>query len=274
MKETKTVLTIAGSDSCGGAGIQADIKTISALGLYAASCITAITAQNTMKVTALQKVGGNILVNQINAVLEDFTVSAIKIGMLHSKEIPLYIKNALIKNKYKGFIVLDPVLVSTSGCYLGTEKLLGSIERNLFPLSTLITPNIPEAEAILDVEIKDEEDMIKAGKKIISDFNVKNVLIKGGHLEDNDMIDVLVKENRDVKLFSHKKIESNNTHGTGCSLSSAIACYLALGEDLETSIKKAKEYVTKAINASKDLNLGHGHGSLNHFFNPNKMIIE
>lgn len=274
MKDINVVLSIAGSDSCGGAGIQADIKTISALGLYAATAITTVTAQNTKEVKMLQKIGSNIINSQISAVAEDFNIAAIKIGMVHCKENALAIKNALIKNKCTNNIVLDPVLVSTSGCYLGTEKLLGSLERNLFPLATIITPNIPEAEAILDVEIKDEEDMIKAGKKIIKEFGIKNILIKGGHLDTKEIKDVLVKEDERVKIYSHKKIDSNNTHGTGCTLSSAIACYLALGEELDTAVKKSIEFVGKAIDGAKDLNTGHGHGSLNHFFNPNKMIIE
>lgn len=272
-KKAIAVLSIAGSDSCGGAGVQADIKTISALGLYACSCITAITAQNTKEVKAVQATNADILSSQIDAVLEDFEIKAIKTGMIYTPENVLAIKESLKKNQYHNPLVLDPVLIATSGGKLAKEELLPCMERELFPIATLITPNLKEAEAIVGFKVEDTEGMQRAGAYIIEQFGAKNVLIKGGHLNGNEMIDVLVKEDGDVKMFSNEKIETSNTHGTGCTLSSAIACYLAMNIDITVSVLNAKRYVSEAIYNAKDLALGKGNGSLNHLFFPKELII-
>ncbi|MCQ2326099.1 MAG: bifunctional hydroxymethylpyrimidine kinase/phosphomethylpyrimidine kinase [Bacteroidales bacterium] len=272
-KKAIAVLSIAGSDSCGGAGIQADIKTISALGLYACSCVTATTAQNTQEVKAVQATNADILSSQIDAVLEDFEIKAIKTGMIYTPENVLAIKESLMKNQYKNPLVLDPVLIATSGGKLAKEELLPCMERELFPLATLITPNLKEAEAIVGFKVEDTEEMQRAGAYIIEQFGAKNVLIKGGHLNGNEMIDVLVKEDGEVKMFSNEKIETKNTHGTGCTLSSAIACYLAMNIDVTVSVLNAKRYVSEAIYNAKDLELGKGNGSLNHLFFPKELII-
>lgn len=275
MKQIISVLSIAGSDSCGGAGIEADLKTISSLGLYACCAITAVTSQNTKQVKDIFAVPSNIVESQIDCVLEDFDVSAIKIGMIYNKDNVFAIKNSLLRNNFSKSIILDPVLVATSGSNLATKELLFSIKQELFPISQLITPNLSEAEAIVGKKIKDIDSMIEAGKEIIKSYKAKNVLIKGGHLENIDMTDVLVMNDMSVKMFNHKKINSNNTHGTGCTLSSAIACFCCLNDNnIETSVSKAKEYVTNAIDNSKELNTGHGHGSLNHLFCPQKLIIK
>lgn len=262
--EIKSVLTIAGSDSIGGAGIQADIKTIFSLNAYAASCITAITAQNTMGVKNIQPVLPNILEDQIECVLTDLYIDAIKIGMIYNKENAEIIYKTLKKHKYDGFLVIDPVLVATSGNNLFKNNILETMKTYLFPIATIITPNIPEAEAICNKKIESKADMIAAAKEIINKYNAKNVLIKGGHNVSEDMTDILVLSNKNYYEYSAPKIDSKNTHGTGCTLSSAIATYLAKGYHLQESVKKAKEYVYQAILASKDLVLGNEHGSTNH----------
>ena len=266
MNEPKSVLTIAGSDSVGGAGIQADIKTIFSLGLYAASAITAITAQNTCGVRKIQAVDSDVLAAQIDAVLEDLPISAIKIGMVYTKENVLAIKQSLQQNNYRGHLVLDPVLVATSGDQLATADFLNTLTAKLFPLCDLLTPNLSEAESICGRKILSVNDMAEGGKWIIERYGCHNVLVKGGHATGNEMIDVLVMQNGAVKTFSASKIDSENTHGTGCTLSSAIASYLAMGHSLEESIAHGKDYVYHAIAAAKDCKMGHGHGSTNHFW--------
>ena len=273
MKDIKVVLTIAGSDSCGGAGLQADIKTISSLGLYAASAITAVTAQNTMGVRGIEAVAPEMLSAQIEAVMEDFAVAAVKIGMIYNRENVLAIKDSLAKCSYCGPVVLDPVLVATSGDSLSGETLASAMKTELFPIATLITPNIPETEVLSGREVKSLDDMRKAAAKIIHETGVHNVLVKGGHGTGDAMTDLLISAEGKERLYSAPKIDTRNTHGTGCTLSSAIASHLALGFDMETAVGKAKEYVHNAIAAAKDLNTGHGHGSLNHLFNPCKLVI-
>ena len=272
MKRIKTVLTIAGSDSCGGAGIQADIKTISSLGLYAASAITAVTAQNTMGVRGIEAVSPAMLSAQIEAVLEDFDVKAVKTGMIYNSENVTAIKESLLKCNYQGPIVLDPVLVATSGDPLSSDNLINTMKTELFPMATLITPNIPEAEALSGMEVKTLDDMRHAAKKIIADTGVKNVLVKGGHWSGEEMTDLLLSADGSEQLCTAPKIDTRNTHGTGCTLSSAIASFLASGLELPDAVQQAKTYVHNAISAAKDLETGHGHGSLNHLFHPNKMI--
>lgn len=265
-------LTIAGSDSCGGAGIQADIKTISSLGLYAASAITAITAQNTMGVRGIEAVSHDMLSAQIEAVLEDFDVSAIKIGMIYNQENVIAIKNSFLKFGFCAPVVLDPVLVATSGDSLSGKTLVDAMKRELFPMATLITPNLPETEVLSGIKPDCLDHMRQAATKIIRETGVKNVLVKGGHSSGDEMTDLLLSADGFERLYSAPKINTRNTHGTGCTLSSAIASFLALGLELPEAVQQAKTYVHNAIAAAKEVNSGHGHGSLNHLFDPKKMI--
>ena len=273
MKDIKVVLTIAGSDSCGGAGLQADIKTIGSLGLYAASAITAVTAQNTMGVRGIEAVAPAMLSAQIEAVMEDLAVAAVKIGMIYNRENVLAIKGSLAKCGYRGPVVLDPVLVAKSGDSLSGETLVSAMKTELFPIATLITPNIPETKVLSGMEVKSLDDMRKAATKIMRETGVRNVLVKGGHGTGAAMTDLLVAADGHERQYTAERIDSKNTHGTGCTLSSAIASFLALGEPLPEAVQQAKNYVHNAIAAAKDLNTGHGHGSLNHLFGPNKMVI-
>ena len=266
MDGIRYVLTVAGSDSVGGAGIQADIKTIFSLGQYAASAITAVTAQNTCGVRAIQAVDSKVLSAQIDAVLEDIPVDAIKIGMVYTKENVVAIRDSLARNNYRGHLVLDPVLVATSGDMLAKADFLQSLKAELFPLCTVLTPNISEAEAISGRKISSLDDMLECGRQIVAECRCKNVLVKGGHSLGNEMTDVLVSQDGTCRHFSSKKIISENTHGTGCTLSSAIATYLAMGFPLEEAVAYAKDYVYNAILVAKDAKVGHGHGSTNHFW--------
>lgn len=258
MNKTTNVLTIAGSDSVGGAGIQTDIRTIFSTRCYASSCITAVTAQNSLGVRSIMAVDETTLRNQIDAVLEDITINAIKIGMIYTKQNVVAIKNALKTNNYNGFIVLDPVLVATSGDSLAQMDFLSTLEKELFPLCDVLTPNIPEAEMICNCKIKTIEDIIECGRQIIESFGVKNVLIKGGHADKDEMTDILIRNDSIVEAFSAPKINTKNTHGTGCTLSSAIASFLAKGYSLTESIRWAKEFVYQALQNSKDYALGKG----------------
>lgn len=254
----KTALTIAGSDSSGGAGIQADIKTMMAHKVYAMSAITSLTAQNTLGVTKILNVSPEFLKAQLDAVFTDIFPDAVKIGMVPEKELVIEISKALKEYKAKN-IVLDPVMVATSGAKLTESNAVMTVINELFPLSTLITPNIPEAQAILNEKICSEEDMEKCVVIMGEKYEV-NILLKGGHLSES--ASDLLYENGKLKWLKGKRIKTNNTHGTGCTLSSAIASNLALGYDLFSSVQKAKEYIEKALN--KNLNLGKGSGPLNH----------
>lgn len=272
MKKYHSVLTIAGSDCSGGAGIQADIKAISALGGYAASAITAITVQNTCGVTGIHPVPASYVKAQIEAVMTDIKPSAIKIGMINDVEIVKAIAESIKKYKPK-FVVFDPVMVSTSGCKLIEDKAIEAIKEELIPLSTIITPNLSEAMVLTGDSISDAASMTAAGNKILKS-GCGAVLIKGGHLEGNDMCDVLcIKEGNTPYIYTASKISSKNTHGTGCTLSSSIATYLALGETLQEAVRKAKDYVHKGILNGKDVCIGSGHGPLNHFYSPVPMHI-
>jgi len=261
MKKIKSVLTIAGSDSIGGAGIQTDIRTIYSIGLYASSCITAVTAQNSLGVKSIMAVDDKTLKAQISAVLEDIPISAIKIGMIYTKQNVIAIKDVLKTHNYNGSIVLDPVLVATSGDSLAQTDFLSSLEQELFPLCDILTPNIPETETICQRKINSTEDIIDCGKQIINSFGVKNVLIKGGHTNKQEMTDILIKNDLTIETFSSKKIKTINTHGTGCTLSSAIASFIAKGFSLSESIRLAKEFVYTAMQISKDFSLGKGHSA-------------
>lgn len=260
MKNLKNVLTIAGSDSSGGAGIQADIKTMSALGVYGMSVITAVTAQNTLGVHLVQEIDVDVVKKQIEVIFEDIRVDGVKIGMLANGNIAQAVKDSLIKYSAKN-IVIDPVISSTSEFRLFKETALEKL-KSLIGIADLVTPNIPEAEILSDIEIKSEADIVRAAQ-IIKSFGVKNVLIKGGHREDNTCTDTLLLENNEVLRYFGTKIEAKHTHGTGCTLSSAITSFLAKGYSLEKSVELAKEYITLAIKNS--FPLGKGIGPLGHF---------
>lgn len=255
-----TALTIAGSDSCGGAGIQADIKTMTANGVYAMSAITALTAQNTTGVSDIYEVSPEFLEAQLKAIFEDITPDAIKIGMVSSGELIKTIACNLKKYNGKN-IVLDPVMVATSGAKLISDDAIATLKEYLIPLATVITPNIPEAEVLSEMTISNEEDMIKAAAYISEKYNC-SVLCKGGH-SINDANDLLYS-NGEYKWFYGKRINNPNTHGTGCTLSSAIASNLAKGRDLDESVEKAKAYISGALAAMLDL--GKGSGLMNHAF--------
>lgn len=261
----KTALSIAGSDSCGGAGIQADIKTMTMNGVYAMSAITALTAQNTTGVTAITEVTPKFLGQQLEAVFTDIFPDAVKIGMVSSS--PLIEVIAQYLKKYKANnIVLDPVMVATSGSKLIDSDALQMLKSQLLPLATVVTPNIFEAEILSGLSVKTREDMTAAAKKIGDTYGCA-VLCKGGH-SLNDADDLLYKDGR-YKWFNGKRINNPNTHGTGCTLSSAIASNLAKDCDLEESIRLAKEYLSSALKAMLDL--GKGSGPMNHMYNLNSV---
>ena len=259
MKLKSKILVIAGSDSSGGAGIQADIKTITSLGSYAMTAITAITSQNTTGVLSISKVPINEIKRQIEFTSKDIRPDAIKIGMLHSKKVIETVINSLKKIKVKK-IILDPVMVAKGGTKLVDDKSIEIIKTKLMNRVSLITPNIPEAEILAKIKIKTTDDMIIAGKKLLS-FGAKNVLIKGGHLKKQNIIDVFVNK-KEISIFKNKKINTKNTHGTGCTLSSAITAYFACGKTLKKSCEMAIKYVNEAI-ATRP-NYGKGHGPINH----------
>lgn len=276
MKNVSMAMTIAGSDCSGGAGVQADIKTMSALGVFASSCITALTCQNTMGVTDIMAVKESIIRGQIDAVLSDLPIKAVKIGMLFNSDICKTVSEALKENNFCGTVVLDPVMVATSGSNLASESLKDAMIKYLFPLSTLVTPNLHEAKVLAGCDdICTEEDMLRAGEKILS-IGAKAVLVKGGHLEKENLKNLLIRNHNGdmvVEEFVSKKVNSQNTHGTGCSLSSAIASFCASGFSLSEAVAMATEFVHDAIVNAQDVFLGKGHGSLNHFFNPQKLQI-
>jgi len=257
----KTVLTIAGSDSSGGAGIQADIKTMTANGVYAMSAVTALTAQNTTGVTGIVEVTPEFLSKQLDSVFTDIYPDAVKIGMVSSAELIETISEKLKFYKARN-IVVDPVMISTSGSKLLQDDAIETLKNSLFPQAVLLTPNIPEASVLSGISIENENDMIKAAEIIGNQFGCA-VLCKGGH-RVNDANDLLY-HNHKYKWFMGEKINNNNTHGTGCTLSSAIACGLAKGMDLDISIQLAKDYISGALKAMLDL--GKGSGPLNHMWN-------
>lgn len=256
----KKVLTIAGSDCSGGAGIQADIKTITAHKMYAMSAITALTAQNTLGVSRIMEVSPSFVTEQLDQIFTDIRPDAVKIGMVSSSKIIEVIIDKLKEYKV-GNIVVDPVMVSTSGSILLSEEAIDTLITGLLQLGTVITPNIPEASVLCGFKIINEEDMIKAAERIASFVNC-GILVKGGHLV-NDATDLLYN-NGNIHWFKSERINNPNTHGTGCTLSSAIACNLASGKTLEESIQDAKDYLTGALKAG--LNIGRGSGPLDHTY--------
>ena len=262
MKYT-TILSIAGSDCSGGAGIQADIKTISALGCYAASIVTAVTVQNTCGVKNVYPIPAQIVKEQIQAITEDMQIDALKIGMVTDESIIAVIADFLSANCFP--VVFDPVLVSSSGYSLVAPEALHAMCDRLIPHCTLMTPNLPEAEILSGIPIRDIEDMANAGRHILT-YGCRSVLIKGGHLDGGDMTD--------IHRYHSAKINSANTHGTGCTLSSAIAAYIGQGVSLPEAVGLGKKYLTDALFYGKDVTIGKGHGPLNHFFNPKKLMIK
>ena len=256
----KHLLTIAGSDSSGGAGIQADLKTFAALGTYGMSVITAVTAQNTCGVTMVQNIDLKVVEAQITAIFDDIRVDAVKIGMLSDKEIIKIIAERL-RHYQPAIVVVDPVMVSKSGFQLLAPDACETLIKELLPLATLVTPNLPEATVIVGYEVSNKDDMLKAAKDIIT-LGAKNVLMKGGHLQES--ADDLLYDGREATWFTGERINTKNTHGTGCTLSSALAANLALGLSLPEAVRKSKEYITIAINNA--LNIGSGCGPTHHFF--------
>ena len=256
----KTALSIAGSDSCGGAGIQADLKTITLNGVYAMSTVTALTAQNTMGVRAVYEVSPEFLGHQIDAVFEDIRPDAVKIGMVSSTALIETIGAKLTFYNAQN-IVVDPVMVATSGARLIAEDAVKALKKILIPLAAVVTPNIPEAEVLAEIKINDRDAMLKAAEIIGRKYGTA-VLVKGGH-SISDATDILYR-NGEVSVFEGKRIDNPNTHGTGCTLSSAIAANLAKGYTVGQAVKRAKEYISGALGAMLDL--GNGSGPMDHSF--------
>lgn len=265
-----STLTIAGFDPSGGAGIQADIKTMSALGCFATSVLTALPVQNTMGVSTIYPIPYLAVKEQIEIVLEDIFPDALKIGMVHTSELVTTIVKTL--GKYpKMPIVFDPVMVATSGHWLIEDETIQSIVSKLIPIADIITPNLDEAGILANLKIETVEDMYLAGKKI-KKLGAKNILLKGGHLKTVQLTSLFFSENYDIHEFHFEKCNTNNTHGSGCTLSSAIASYLAQGKSMLDAVTLGQDYVQKAIYQGKDVAIGKGNGPLNHFFNPQKLI--
>lgn len=256
----RTALSIAGSDSSGGAGIQADLKTMTMNGVFAMSAITALTAQNTTGVTGIFEVTPDFLRQQIDAVFADIRPDAVKIGMVAASPLIETIAEELKAYKAEN-IVVDPVMVATSGARLIAEEAIDTLKKKLLPIATLVTPNIPEAEILAQMTIESEEEMIKAAQSISEAYHCA-VLCKGGH-SINDANDLLYSDGK-ARWFKGKRIDNPNTHGTGCTLSSAVASNLAKGFSMEESVQRAKDYISRALGAM--LNLGQGSGPMNHAF--------
>ena len=277
-KSYPIVLSIAGSDSSGGAGIQADLKTFSALGVYGATAITAITAQNTQGVNSQFALPPQMVYDQITAVIDDLNLSIVKIGMLSNTAIVEAVAKAL--HDYKpSFIGLDPVIVSSTGHRLLSIEAQETIKEKLIPIADLLTPNIPEMKALTDSPLSSLEEKKEAAQHLFN-LGAKAILLKGGHEEGDVKTDVLFVSQQTtdngqqtLSMFTSETVVTKNTHGTGCTLSSAIAAFIARGLSLEDAISEAKNYVTGAIRAGADINIGKGIGPVNHAFNPQKMIV-
>lgn len=272
-KHYRAVLSIAGSDSSGGAGIQADLKTFSSLGVYGATAITAITAQNTVGVHAQLAIAPEMVHSQIVAVMEDIEPAAIKIGMLANAEVATAVAEAL--QPYDIPIILDPVMVSSSGHRLLSVEAEEIVRRRLLPMATLITPNIPEMETLTSMPLTTLDEKLAATRHLIT-LGARAVLLKGGHEEGDTKTDILYRDSAEGIITSHfaaPTIATRNIHGTGCTLSSAIAAYMARGLKLEDAVREAKHYVYEAINAGADVSIGRGFGPVNHLFNPKPMQV-
>lgn len=261
-------LTIAGSDSSGGAGVQADLKTMSALGCYAMSVITSVTAQNTQGVLGVQPISAEMVALQLQAVLEDIPPLAMKTGMLFDTTIIETVATALEHVDIP--LVVDPVMVATSGDRLLSKEAEEVLKQRLLPLSTLITPNLMEAEVLSGVKIDSQSALYETGQYLLA-LGTKAVLIKGGHTVDTEATDYLFTD-KGVTTFSKSRIDTMNTHGTGCTLSAAITAYIARGLSLEKAIEQGKEYLSKALNSGRMVAVGKGHGPVDHFFQPQSSI--
>ena len=264
-KQYRKVLTIAGSDSGGGAGIQADLKTFSAIGCYGMSVITALTAQNTRGVNGIHAVPPAFAIEQIDAVLSDIGADAIKIGMLYSTEL-IEVVAAALKRHGAEKIGLDPVMVAQSGDKLLQDDAVEAIKSYLMPLAEVVTPNLPEAVVLTGQAIQSRQDVESAANALAA-HGSRSILIKGGHGDENQSSDLLYLAGEDQRVWlTAERIQTRNNHGTGCTLSSAIAAYLARGHDIEPAVQKAKSYMNRAIAAGAAYIIGNGHGPVHHFF--------
>lgn len=264
-KATPIALTIAGSDSGGGAGIQADLKAFSANGVYGASVLTAVTAQNTQAVTAVHPIPIDVVTAQIVAVLDDLNVQAIKIGMLFSSDLVIAVANAL--QDFKGLVVLDPVMIAKSGDALLQEEAVNALKSELIPRVDLLTPNYPEAKVLLGLSPQDAFDdsqLVPHAFELLK-LGAKHVLLKGGHGDSDICTDVLVRENLEPIIFHAPRINTKNTHGTGCTYSSSIAAWLAKGATMAEAVKQSHSYLHRAIECADQLLIGSGHGPVHHF---------
>jgi hydroxymethylpyrimidine/phosphomethylpyrimidine kinase len=267
-------MTVAGFDPSGGAGIQADIKTISALGCFATSALTALPVQNTCGVRSIHPVPVEVVAGQMRAIIDDIPPDAIKIGMVHSVELVDTIAGVLGGYPAAGWgdrVVFDPVMVATSGHRLIEDATVGAIVERLFPVAAVITPNMDEAAVLAGMAIETLDDMYAAGEKILA-LGCRSLLLKGGHLAAPRLTSLFFDGAGGVAEFHSERVETCNTHGSGCTLSSAIAAYLARGESLSDAVARAQEYVSAAIIHGADVKTGRGNGPLNHFHNPEKLI--
>ncbi|WP_336485226.1 bifunctional hydroxymethylpyrimidine kinase/phosphomethylpyrimidine kinase [Methylobacterium nigriterrae] len=262
---TPIAVTVAGSDSGGGAGIQADLKTFSALGVYGASVITALTAQNTLGVQAIHDIPPAFVAAQIESVFSDLSVTAIKIGMLSQAGVIETVADALDRHATGVPVVLDPVMVATSGDRLISDDAVDALRRRLMPRADVITPNLPEAAALLGEPVAESENAAVAQARRLVALGARAVLIKGGHAEGSESVDHLVTRDGHLRRFATSRIATRNTHGTGCTLSSAVAAGLARGLPLMKAVDEAKHYITAAIAAANRLRIGQGHGPVHHF---------
>ena len=265
-----SVLTIAGFDGSGGAGIQGDIKAISALGCFATSVLTALPVQNTTGVKSIYPIPNQAVKQQLETIIDDIYPDAIKVGMVHNNDLVDSIHDFLLLHAAIP-VVFDPVMVATSGHQLINDETIQAVIEKIFPLAAIITPNLDEASILAQMPIQTVKDMYKGGEKI-QNLGVKNMLLKGGHLNAKELTSLFFSETGQVHEFHYEKYNTNNTHGSGCTLSSAIASYLALGKSMEEAVALAQDYVHLAISNAKDVKIGKGNGPLNHFFNPQKLI--
>lgn len=267
MKKYDIGLTIAGSDPSGGAGLQADLKTFSALGVYGASAIVAIVDENTVGVYGVHPVPVDFVVGQIRSVLDDIGADAVKIGMLHDSGLIRTVRSTLAEYDWLTNVVVDPVMVATSGDALLVPEAVDTLRDELIPCCRLITPNLPEASMLLGCKIEAEDQLEDAARQLSVNAGGRvSVMLKGGHLKDDTMVDVFYNATTDKSIrLRTPKISTINTHGTGCTLSSAIAAWLAKGVDLQTAVVKGKDYINQAIIAGADYRIGKGHGPVHHF---------
>ncbi|WP_010257655.1 bifunctional hydroxymethylpyrimidine kinase/phosphomethylpyrimidine kinase [Myroides injenensis] len=264
MKKYNTVLSIAGSDPSGGAGIQADLKAFSAIGCYGTTAIVAVVDENTIGVTGVHPIPVDFVTGQIKSVLDDIGADAIKIGMLHSSELIIAIKDTLLPYKIKN-IVLDPVMVATSGDKLLQDEAIDTLKNELIPYTRIITPNIPEAEILLGKKINNQSDLPQCAKEL-SFGDTVSVMLKAGHLKDNILTDIFYNaETKEILELASQRIYTKNTHGTGCTFSSAIAALLAKGYTLNEAVTKAKDYMIRTIQSGAKFEIGKGNGPVHHF---------